>query len=181
MRNIKLTMTCLACALFMSFSYGQDVKVGYTNVELVLAYMPEAKSMDQSLATYQRSLGEKLQVKQNYAQSKLDEYMKLREANQLAPAEDKRRQEELQKLDQEIQQFAAESEQKLMAKRQELLEPILTKLQNAINKVAESNGFTYIMNQTTSAGVSTILYSPEENDMTEAIMKELGIQIPTGN
>lgn len=181
MKNLKLMVACLACMFIMTTTYGQDVKVGYTNVELILVYMPEAKSMEQSLATYQKKLGESLQAKEQYLQQKYQDYLQLKESGNLSPQDATNKENEIMKLDQEVKSLASESEQKLMARRQELLEPILTKLQNAINKVAESNGFTYIMNQTTSAGVSTILYGPEENDMTEAIMKELGIQIPSGN
>ena len=68
-----------------------------------------------------------------------------------------------------------------MQKREELLLPVLEKLQNKIDEVAKSNGFTYILNQTTSTGVSTILFGPEENDITEKLMTALGIQIPKGN
>ena len=180
---MKLRILLLVFTFFLlrpDLSMGQDVKIGYTNVELVLAYMPEAKSMEQTLATYQKKLGEKLQIKQSYGQQKLEEYMQLKEANKLPPQEDQRRQEELQKLDQEIQRIAAESEQNLLEKRQELLSPVLEKLQKTIDKVAADNGYTYILNQTTSAGVSTILFGPDEDDLTEEIMKELGIKIPNG-
>ncbi|MCW5519417.1 OmpH family outer membrane protein [Aureitalea sp. L0-47] len=181
MRNFTTVMACLACMLIMNISYGQDVKVGYTNAELLLAYMPEAKSMEQSLQSFQKKLAEKLKAKDDYMKGKYTEYLKLKESGGLSGEEGKRRENELMQLDSEVKKFAQESEQQLMIKRQELLEPILNKLQNAIDKVAEENGFTYIMNQTTSAGVSTILYGPEEHDMTEKIMKELGIQIPSGN
>ena len=181
MRYFKTMMACLACMLVRNTSYGQDVKVGYTNVELILAYMPEAKSMEQTLATYQKKLGESLQAKEQYLQQKYQDYMKLKESGNLSPQDAANKENEIMKLDEEVKKLATDSEQKLMEKRQELLEPSLTKLQNAIDKVAEENGFTYIMNQTTSAGVSTILYGPEENDMTKAIMKELGIQVPNAN
>lgn len=181
MRYFKTMMACLACVLIMSSSYGQDVKVGYTNAELILAYMPEARSMEQSLATFQKKLAEALQTKEQYLQQKYQEYIELKERGSLSEEDGKRRETELMQLDNEVKKLAQESEQKLVMRQQELMKPILEKLQNAIDKVAEANGLTYIMNQTTSAGVSTILYGPKENDMTEAIMKELGIQIPSGN
>ncbi|MCB9231725.1 MAG: OmpH family outer membrane protein [Bacteroidia bacterium] len=178
---MKSILAVLALLMALSTTGFAQVKIGYTNIELVLAYMPEAKQVEQTLATYQKKLAEKLQIKQQFAQTKLQEYMELREANKLSPTEDESRQKELQQLDQEIQKEAADAEQKLMQKREELLLPVLEKLQNKIDEVAKSNGFTYILNQTTSTGVSTILFGPEENDITEKLMTALGIQIPKGN
>ncbi|MBK6901432.1 MAG: OmpH family outer membrane protein [Saprospirales bacterium] len=51
-------------------------------------------------------------------------------------------------------------------------------MQNAINEVARENGYTHVLNQTTSGGVSTILYGPPEDDLTEKIFNKLGMQIP---
>lgn len=165
-------------ALLSFNSAAQEVKIGYTNIELLLAYMPEAKQMEAQLNAYQQQLGKQLQTKQSYGQSRLGEYMEKKEAGLLSPQEDQLWQQELQKLDSEITKFASDAEEKLLAKREELLAPILEKLQKAIDDVAEEKGYTYLLNQTNSSGVSTILYGPDENDVTEAVMKQLNIQIP---
>lgn len=164
--------------LCMSTSSFAQVKIGYTNIELILAYMPEAKTLETTLGTYQKKLAEKLKVKDDYAQAKLQEYMDLSEANRLSPTDKEAREKELMKLDEEIKKLAEDAEFDLMTKRSELLAPVLEKLQNAINTVAKENGYTYVLNQTTSAGVSTILYGPEEDDLTKKIMTKLNIQIP---
>ena len=152
--------------------------IGYTNVEFVLASMPEAKSMQKTLETYQKKLAEKLQVKEQYVQQKYQEYMQKKEAG-ATEASLKPLEEEIMRLDGEMQKMAAESEQQLLKKQQELLEPVLTKLQTAIDKVAEAKGYKYVLNQTTSAGVSTILYGPEEADVTADVFKNLGISMPS--
>ena len=164
---------------FVSFAgNAQEVKIGYTNIELLLVYMPEAKQMEQQLDTYQKQISEQLQAKQAHGQNRLEEYLRKKEANLLSAEEDEKWQEELQKLDAEITQFASEGEADLLAKREELLTPILEKLQKAIDDVAKEKGYTYLLNQTNSSGVSTILYGPEENDVTEDVMKKLNIKMP---
>lgn len=178
--KIKIILGALAMLLCMSASSFGQVKIGYTNIELILAYMPEAKTVESSLGTYQKKLAEKLKAKDDYAQTKLQEYMELSEANRLSPTDKETREKELMKLDEEIKKLAEESEFDLLAKRQELLGPVLEKLQTAINTVAKENGYTYVLNQTTSAGVSTILYGPEEDDLTEKIMAKLNIPMPKG-
>lgn len=158
----------------------QEVKIGYTNVELILFQMPKATQIDKTLKTYEKKLEEQLRVKQEYAQAKLQEYMDAEKAGTLTDADKQTKMNELQKLDSEIMEFAKDAEEKLLMKREELLVPILEELQEAIDDVAQASGYTYILNQTTSAGVSTILFGPEENDITEAVMKKLGIPIKSG-
>ena len=119
MIKFKLILASLACLMIINTGHAQEVKVGYTNVELVLAYMPQAQQMEQSLAAYQKSLAEKISTKQNFLQSKYDEYIRLKESNSLSPQDAAQRESEMQRLDQEVQKQAAESEQQLLAKRQE--------------------------------------------------------------
>lgn len=154
-----------------------DVAIGYTNVELILYYMPEAKSMEQVLATYKKKLETDYHTKQEYFKSKYEEYLQKESRNELSPQAKNDMVVELTRLDAELKQFAQEAEKKLSDKRSELLAPILEKMEAAIDKVARENGFTFIMNQTTSSGISTILYGPEEADITTQVMSELNIPI----
>jgi outer membrane protein len=176
---MKLKLFLASLLLFVSANVIQaQTKVGYTNIELILAYMPETSTMNQNLQTFQKELSDKLQEKQNYSQQKYQEYLSLKEAQKLTDADAKTREEELIKLDQELKQLASESDQKLSNKRSELMTPILEKFQTAIDDVAKEGGYKLILNQTTSTGVSTILYGPDEDDVTKKVMRKLNIKIP---
>ncbi|MEM6767447.1 MAG: OmpH family outer membrane protein [Bacteroidota bacterium] len=159
------------------FSQVQAQKIGHANIELILAYMPETKSMQEQVNTYEAKLGEKLKIKEDYARTKVQEYQEKAQggatAEALQPLEG-----ELQKLQQEIQQERATASQQAMIKRQELMTPITEKVGAAIKKIADANGFAYILNTTDGSGMSIVLHGPEENDMTKAIMDELGVKIP---
>ena len=176
--NFK-TLIIICFAVFSGLAIQAQIKIGYTNVELVLAYMPETKSVEQTLATFQQKLQQQLEAKQKYARTKLEEYVEKRDKNLASPEQLAVLEGELTKLDTEITTFAGESEQRMMAKREELLVPILDKLQEAIEAVAKESGYQYVLNQTTSSGVSTILFGPEENDITEPLFKKLGIPMPS--
>lgn len=178
--KLKALFAICSFALLLGSTAIAQVKIGYTNVEAVLANMPESKLVEKQLETYQKKLSANLKIKDDYVKQKYQEYLDLRERGTMTPEEQQRREAELLKLDEEVQKLAADAEYDLVAKQQELMEPILSKLQTAINTVAKAQGFTYILNQTTSAGVSTILYGPEENDITEAVFKQMGIPLPTG-
>ena len=65
-----------------------------------------------------------------------------------------------------------------MAMQQELIAPTLDKLQKAIDEISKAEGYTYVLNQSTSTGVSTILFGPESDNITNKIFAKLGIEIP---
>lgn len=176
----KLSTLLLALVLtFGAFQASAQTKIGYTNVEFILAKMPETKDINQQLQVYQQKLQDRLSIKEQYAQSKLQEYQEMKQTNQLNSEMDQAKIQELMGLEEEIKQEAQKAERQLMAKEGELLKPVVKKLQDAIDEVAAEKGYTYILNQTMGAGVSTILYGPEEHDITIAVMKKLGI--PTEN
>lgn len=176
--NIKSIALSLALMAALATPALGQVKIGYTNIEVILSYMPDTKGVESQLEIFQKKLAEKLKIKEQYAQQKLVEYQEGVAANKFSPEEKAARETELMKLDEELRKLAEESEFQLQAKRQELLEPVLKKLQDAIDGTAAEKGYTYILNQTTSGGVSTILYGPQEDDITETVMKKLGITVP---
>lgn len=175
--SFVVSILVLAMFFLSPVSHSKELAIGYTNVELVLTYMPETRQMEQNLQTYEKTLQQKYQVKNDYYQAKLMEYYEKQQSNGLSPAEDQVRREELVRLEDEIKQFGADSEQQLVAKRTELLAPILEKLQRAIDDVAQEKGYDYVFNQL-SSGTSLILYGPKEKDITEDLMKKLGIAVP---
>ena len=175
----------LLLTLFFSISsYSQEsqVKIGYTNAEFILSNMPEAKAMQRELTRFEKELAMKLGLKQKRYQQLLMEIGQVKENLRSGVEVDmediKRKESEMNALSNEIKTMAEESEQQLLLKEQELAQPIIAKLQKAIDEVAASNGYTYILNQTTSAGVSTLLYGPESDDVTELIAEKLEIEFP---
>ena len=179
--TMKFRTLFLASLLVLvgSFTAQAQIKIGYTNLEVVLSSMPQAKTMEKELVTYQGKISEKIKVKDEYVKQKYQEYLDLKERNAFTSEADREaREKDLLRLDAEVQKMAQEAEYDIMAKRQALLEPLLAKLQTAIDEVAVAGGYTYILNQTTSAGVSTILYGPDEADITKQLFTKLGLKYP---
>ncbi|MEZ4825281.1 MAG: OmpH family outer membrane protein [Bacteroidia bacterium] len=155
--------------------------IGYVNLEAVLSVMPETKSMNQQLQTYQQKLGQSLQTKDNYFQLKLQEYQEKAQGGateaELKPLED-----ELNKLQTELQKLQADSEQKLMQKQQDLMAPILEKLEQFIKEIAAAKKLDYVLNAATN-GNSVLLQAPDKDNITKDLLDKLGIKLPeaTGN
>src|SRR3546814_8859562 len=81
-------------------------------------------------------------------QSKFEAYQK--EQATLADAVKQSREQEMQDLNQRIDQFQLKSQQDMQKKREELMSPILEKVQAAIKTVADANNYTYRSEEHTS-------------------------------
>ncbi|MFO0486254.1 MAG: OmpH family outer membrane protein [Sphingobacteriia bacterium] len=166
----------LALLLMPGMALLAQMKIGYTNAEVVLLMMPEYKGIDQQLRTLQQKYQENINIKQQYLQSK---YQELQEFSQSAAAtqpEVQKRQEELVKLQEEIEGYIGDAEGQMQKKRSELLEPLADKLKAAIDGIAKEKGYSYIINATLGGG-SVLLYQPEEHDITIPLLGKLGVEV----
>ena len=150
------------------------LKLGYTNIDFVLSQTPEAKDIQNQL-TIQRTQSEnELKRMQKELEDKYAAYEK--GAAQMSDVIKKDRETELQGLQGRIQEFGRTAEQSLQGKYQQLVNPVVQKIQKAIDAVAKENGFQYVFNL--DAGANTIpilLVAPEENNITELVLKKMGI------
>lgn len=171
---------CLAVLLVTSASaFSQNQKIGYANLELVLAYMPETNTMNQTIKTFESKLSETLKIKESYLQTKFAEYQAAMEANPNDPQK-AAMESELTKLQSELQTSTSKAQEDLANKRQELLQPIINKVDNALSAIQKEQGYDYILNTVDGNGVSIVLKGPDEHDLTKALMTKLGIQLPSG-
>lgn len=156
----------------------QSLKIGYTNIELIVGLMPEAKQMQGALATHERKLMEQINIKKQYFESLVSEFREKKERGEIKLDEEQKKIEEIQRLESEIQKFVEESERSFNKKKEEMLEPILEKLQKVIDEVANENGLTYVFNSGIS-GSSIILKGPKSDNITLKVLDKLKIEVPT--
>lgn len=176
---MKKYIFIILLAAFGQVAWAQGVtKIGYTNVELILQYMPETKAIETELSKIEAAISKTLEVKQKYYQQKLIEFMEYKQSGKpLTPEMEKAATTELQRLEGEIQKGISDAEEKLMRRRMELLKPVQDKMQNAIDLVAREGGYTYILNQAVGDGIPSILYGKESDNVTTLIAKKLGIAV----
>jgi len=167
----------LAACLAAGPAAAQD-RIAYANLEVILAFMPEAKTVSQNLEQYQGELTKQLETKQAYAQQKFVEYEDAKQSGMASEAKMAEYETELMRLDREIRQAAADADRKLMGRRGELMEPIVAKLQATIELIAKADGYTHVLNGVDGAGTSIVLWGLEERDITKRVLEELGIEIP---
>lgn len=181
--KIKHIITIAALLMGFALSAQAQVKVGYANIDYILAKMPETQTMQSRLQTYEKQLSKKLETKQQYLQQKFQELNEWAQGQGITSQEDPRlaqkaEEMQLQKLSEDLQKEGKAAEEQLAKKQLELMTPITEKLEAKIKEVAVSKGYDFILNQTDSGGVSIVLYGPEDRNLTKDIMVALNIPIP---
>ncbi len=179
MNLVKIFRLTLAAALLTagtlvatSAQAQAPLKIGYTDVQYVLAQMPESKQIESELKTYNGQLEAQLKSKSSELEAKYKAYQQGEATMTDVVKADK--QKEMQGMQQSIQEFQRSAEQSLQQKQQTLLKPALDKLQKNIDAVAEENGFTYVFNSD-GGGSPLLLHAPKDGDISDLVLKKMGI------
>ena len=163
---MKKMILMLALALPMIAS---AQKIGHVSSQEVMAVMPETKKMAEKLDSLQNVYETQLANMQEEFNKKLTEFQQ-QQATMTAGVREFR-QQELAEMEQRTQMFYQTVQKELQAKQVEYLQPVQTKLLEAINKVGAAQGCTYVMDK---AGMLYI--APDALDLTPAVKAELGIK-----
>ena len=149
----------------------QNYKLGHINTQELLSMMPETDSARKALEKESQSIQRQLEEMQVELNRKYNDYMQ--KADSLSDFIRQSKEEELQSLQQRIQSFEGNAQQSLQQKRSQLFEPIIQKANNAIERVAKENGYSYIFD--TSAGAVVFQAENTENIMP-LVKEELGLE-----
>lgn len=155
-----------------------QLKIGYTNVEYVLSLMPEAKQIESELAGFDKQLSAQLDAKYQDYQAKVADYQQNAESYTEVVRADK--ESEIVNLQSSIQEFEQTAQSSMLNKRNQLLQPAFEKIGTAIEDISKENGYTHVFNMTAS-GASILLYAREEDNVTNLVLKKLGIDPPADN
>ncbi len=159
----------LAILTALNVSLIAQNKLGYIDSQELLMLMPERNSAEKEVQEFAKSLEAQLtsmtaeyqQSVQNY-QTNEASFTDLVKQDKIA---------EITGLEQRIQAFQQNAQQSIVAKEQELLEPILDKARNAIEEVAEEGGFTYIFDKS----IGSIVFAKESENVLPLVKKKLGL------
>lgn len=171
---IRKTSFLLATLLFVSFSMFAQTdppKYGHMNLGNLLDEMPQTSAAEAQLRVLADSLNLKDSLMKTEFQTAYLQLKKEYDAGQLTPVQAQERQATLEKQRAGIQAYEENAQKMLDAKRAELLQPILTKVNEAIAKVAKANGFALVFD----VGSGAMLFASETIDVTALVKKELGL------
>src|SRR5690349_3035869 len=123
-------------------SYSQDAhqKVGFADWNYIFGAMPEFKQIETQIKAHGIYIIAQIDAKTLEMQEKLKAFQALpANTDELIKAD---KQAELQRLDEAIRQFQEDAQRSYEAKRQQLMDPVFTKVGKAIEDVAKENGYS---------------------------------------
>ncbi|OJU74560.1 MAG: hypothetical protein BGO09_02915 [Bacteroidetes bacterium 47-18] len=143
-------------------------KLGYLNSQELLSAMPEYKKVNEDLEAYYKQLEADFAELSKEYQNKMKDYED--KVRTLSESMKEVKQKEIMALQQNIEDFRTSSQEKLSKKEAELVNPLLKKIQDAIDAVGKENNFDYIYNE------SALLYAKDSENITPLVKAKLGIK-----
>jgi outer membrane protein len=166
--NLALTL------LVWGLGYVVAQKVGYVDTQALLERMPEYKAAEQEI----ERLTQQWQKEIDDLYARIEQlFQQYREQEPLMSPEMKRRkQEEIEAEERkarELQRKRFGPNGDLFKQREEKMKPILDRLQQAIQAVAQEKKFSLVLDR--SAG-GILLYAEPAYDLTDAVAAKLGLR-----
>ncbi|MGB1076363.1 MAG: OmpH family outer membrane protein [Flavobacteriales bacterium] len=143
-------------------------KFGHVDAQSILLNLPERTDAQAQIESQAGEYEQEMARMQQELQSKFTEYQQ--KADTWPEAIRQQKERELQALDQGLQEFGATVQQELQILEQNLLTPMIERVQTAIDEVGAENGFTYIFDASTGA----TLYNGGE-DVGDLVRAKLGM------
>lgn len=162
-------LTGMAAALILSAGVSanaQETKVGYIDMQKAIQETSAGKKAKKELEKEFNAKKTELQKKEADLK-KMSEDLEKKSAALSDEAKGKK-QQELQQAMMKFQQEVGESQLNIQKKERSLTEPILEKLQAAIEKVAKSGGYTMVLEK----NEQSVLWAKKEIDLTDEVVKE---------
>lgn len=147
-------------------------KYGHLNYGNLLSMMPEVQAANSTLETYREGLIAKGEAMAKEFQTDYGQFVASVQAGELSPVQQQQQQEALEKKQQEIASYEQLVAQQVQAKRAELLEPIMQKLEKAIADVAQENGYVMVFD---TSVFNAILFAQDTDDIMPLVKAKLDI------
>lgn len=157
-------------ALFATLSLSAQ-NFGYVNTQELIQSIPEVKEANSNIETFRNQLQKKGQDMIKNLQTKYAGLEQKRERGELSPKQIETEAEKLRAEEQQIMTFEQESQQQILKKSEDLLQPLRNKIQTAIDQVASENGYTYIFDYSTGF----VLYGDQSADVSNLVRAKLGM------
>jgi outer membrane protein len=169
MKKILLAISLFTLFLGMQLS---AQKYGHLNSGNLLQSLPQVKTADAQMKTFQEGLMKKGEEMAKAFEQKFQAYAAKVQNGELSQIQRKQQEETLEKERNQIMAYEEEAMEKVATKREELLKPILEKVDAAIQAVGKENGYLMIFDTSIP---NVILFVRDIDDVEPLVRKKLGI------
>jgi outer membrane protein len=167
MKKIIFSIAIVLLATMTMF--GQ--KIGHLNSQEILQDMPDVKAAESYLESFQLQLQKKGQAMVEAFQKKYQEIARKEQQGEMSPRQLEEETAKLKAEEEKIQKYEQDMQLQIVKKREELLQPILDRVNEAIEAVSKEKGYLYIIDL--SSGM--ILYGDDNYDITKEVKSKLDL------
>ncbi|MGI2257690.1 OmpH family outer membrane protein [Candidatus Cardinium hertigii] len=152
-----------------------SLKIGYVDVAYIFGQLPEAIKNSQELQTFQQQLDNQIRIKIQELEEKGKAYQE--QINTLTEAQKNQKIKECQYLHANINNLNDEKHTKIVEKHKAIIQPLYTKMQEVIHKIAEEQNYTIVLAKDTEAG-PIVLFAETAFDLSELVLEKLKTMAP---
>ena len=172
-RSIQLLLVALTIACATGVVSAQTQKMAYVNSETILREIPEAQAATRELEVAVKGWQDEYEKMAKDLQDQLEDYQK--KQSLLDPTAKAAKEKSLQDQNQKLQTYRMEKfdqrEGEAMKLREKKLQPIQDKVLKAIEVVAREDGFTFVLDKTSTA--LSLLYADAKYDLTYKVIDRI--------
>jgi len=166
-------MKTVLLAVIMTITTGAFAqKMAHINIDDMLTSMPETKIAEDEIKLFAETLEKDMKFLQEEYQNKMTELENGANSG-WSDLMIKSKQEDLYSSQQKIYEFQQLAQEQITAKQLELMEPVLEKLQNAVNDVAKDKGYAYVLDSSRNRGV--VIYKDGGTDIAPLVKAKMGM------
>jgi len=169
-------ITFLAFAVIVIMASGNPLaaqnKYGHMNYGNLLEQVPELEKGNTQLETYRNQLIKQGKERATKWEKDVQTFQTKAQAGEMTGLQIKQAEDKLGKEQQAIAALEKEVVDKITKKRDEILKPIIAKVNAAVQAVGKENGYSMIFD---SSLYNFILSSEDTDDVTPLVKKKLGL------
>jgi len=168
---MKLYHLALIGLLMLTGLTANAQKFAYLNSSQIIMMHPDVKAADQKLVNYQNQLVKKGEDMAKKLEANYNAYVAQVNEGLLSKVQMQEKEAALGAEQDAIRQYEMEMQQLILQKREELYQPILDKIQVAVDEVGREKAYTMIFDSSTGG----ILHAQEADNIFELVKAKLGL------
>lgn len=149
----------------------QTVKIGVVDTQAIARDLPAFKEVETKISAVAKKYDDEYAKLRSEFQAKIEEYQKLANDTTTPQAVKDRRAKEIDEFSQKLNEFEQMAQADLQKQQQELMQPVIANVQQAIQSVGKEGNFTMIQEM-----AAVLYYGTPAEDITPQVKTRLGIK-----
>ncbi len=142
--------------------------------DVVLDALPETIQVQQDLERFVEQRQSTFQTRYQDWLTQITSYSERMEAGTLSDAEMQSEEVRLTEMQEELNSLQQRIQRQVQERQNELFNPLLLRVENAMAEVSEEMGLDFVLNKTTNTGDPIIYFSSQRApDITERVIQKL--------